>query len=73
MPIFVLQSGNVPNRKSQQGHKRIPDRPSAQKVINLSSMQQEVKLHKAESAWKPSHKTSEDKNVDELKTEVSMW
>ena len=63
------RSGNVPNRKSQQGHKRIPDRPSAQKVINLSSMQQEVKLHKAESAWKPSHKTSEDKNADELKTE----
>jgi hypothetical protein len=30
-------------------------------------------LHKAESAWKPSHKTSEDKNVDDLKTDVSMW
>lgn len=68
MNLF-FKSGNLPKRNSQQ--KRIPDRPSAQKVINLSSMQQEVKLHKAESAWKPSHKEAkEEKNAEELKTEV---
>ncbi|XP_052081892.1 eukaryotic translation initiation factor 4 gamma 1-like isoform X1 [Mytilus californianus] len=62
--------GSITKRNSQQSHKRIPDRPSAQKVINLSSMQQEVKLHKAESAWKPTHKdTKEVKDEDELKTE----
>ena len=37
-------------------------------------MQQEVKLHKAESAWKPTHKdtkeTKDDKDENETKTEV---
>ena len=34
-------------------------------------MQQEVKLHKAESAWKSSHKeTKEVKDEEELNTEV---
>ncbi|XP_076087139.1 eukaryotic translation initiation factor 4 gamma 3-like isoform X1 [Mytilus galloprovincialis] len=65
--------GSITKRNSQQSHKRIPDRPSAQKVINLSSMQQEVKLHKAESAWKPTHKdtkeTKDDKDENETKTE----
>ncbi|VDH90680.1 translation initiation factor 4G [Mytilus galloprovincialis] len=66
-------SGSITNRNSQQSHKRIADRPSAQKVINLSLMQQEVKLHKAESAWKPTHRgtkeTMEVMDEDKTKTE----
>ena len=36
-------------------------------------MQQEVKLHKADSPWKPSHKkTKEAKDEEKLKTEVCL-
>lgn len=61
--------GGPGRRQSQPG--RGGDKPK--KVITLSSsLNQDVKLHAAQNAWKPSHKAPTDAAAEEAASEASM-
>jgi len=72
-PNFVKsQSRPGVNKRGSQGGDKRGNRVDGQKprmVINLPSISQEVKLNKAENAWKPSVKDNK-KDVDPKETEI---
>lgn len=54
-------------KSSQLGRK---EPPPPKKVVSIS-LSQDVKLHKSEDAWRPTHKSSGAEDPEKEKTDVS--
>ena len=66
--FFFLQSRSLPRQPSASKNK---DRGLPQRQINISISKDVEMLHKAEDAWKPSHKDEKKKDgEDDAETEV---
>ena len=66
----IFQSRSLPRQPSASKNK---DRGPPQRQINISISKDVEPLHKAEDAWKPSHKDDKKKDSDlDPQTEVSV-
>lgn len=66
--FFLCQPSGLGPRRSQQTQRKEP-----RKIIATVSLNEDVKLNKAEKAWKPSSKrASEEEDPENIKTQVGV-